>query len=212
MNMETLKTDLAKTDPTYYKAKLTPEIVELGAYDYLTIGGQSSPEDTQFLNAIEAIYAVAYGIKFLCKAEDNDFTVPKMECHWYIAGGPERQHLFAETPRDQWHWQIKIRMPEMVESGHYFKAIHNAKRKKPELDLDGVKLEYLQEGTCAQILHLGSYEEELPSIAKVHDLIRKENHQICGYHKEIYLNDPRKTSAEKLKTILRYQIKRNDIR
>ncbi|MEQ8472121.1 MAG: GyrI-like domain-containing protein [Marinoscillum sp.] len=206
--MEMLKTDLTKTDRTYYSAKKSAEIVELDSYGYLTIRGQSSPEDSRFLSAIETIYTVAYDIKFLCKAEDNDFTVPKMECHWYVSGGLSAQHQFTETPRNLWLWQIKIRMPDMVESDHFFKAIHQSREKKPDLNFDIVKFEYLKEGVCAQILHLGSYEEEMPSINKIHELLDLEGYEITGYHKEIYLNDPRRVAPEKLKTILRYQIEK----
>lgn len=206
--MEALKTDLTKSDPAYYKAKTAAEIVALDTYGYLTLSGQSSPDDPKFWNAVESIYTVAYGIKFLCKAEDNDFTVPKMECHWFISGGPAEQHKFTQTPKDLWLWQIKIRMPDMVESDHFFRSIHQSKTKKPDHNFDNIKFEYLKEGICAQILHLGSYNDEAPSISKVHKLIDEEGYRMTGYHKEIYLNDPRRVAPGKLKTILRYQIEK----
>ena len=205
--MELLKTDLTKSDPSYYKAGKNPQLIELGEYYYLTIKGQSSPEDTLFLNALQTIYPVAYGIKFLCKAEDNDFTVPKMECYWYVNGGQEVQKLFMQTPRDEWMWQIKIRMPDFVEHDHFFRAVHNARQKKPDqTNFDDVKFELVREGLCAQILHIGSYEDEAANIDLLHQFIEEQNCQIAGFHKEIYLSDPRRTAPEKLKTIIRYQI------
>ena len=205
--MELRKTDLAKSDPTYYKSTKQPQLVELDTYYYLTMKGQSAPEDQLFLEAIEAIYSVAYGIKFLCKAEDNDFVVPKMECFWYVAGGAENQKDFASTPRNEWMWQINIRMPDFVEQNHFYRAIHQAREKKSKLNnFDSVKFQLINEGLCAQALHLGSYEEEGPTIEKLHEFIGNEGLVISGYHKEIYLSDPRRVAPEKLKTIIRYQV------
>ncbi|WP_421872731.1 GyrI-like domain-containing protein [Marinoscillum sp.] len=207
--MEMLKIDLSKSDSTYYKAAKSPEIVQLGEYNYLTISGQSSPESPLFLNAIEAIYSVAYGIKFLCKAEDNDFVVPKMECYWFVQGGPENQKRFADTPRDEWMWQIAIRLPDFVEENHFVRSQHQAREKKKELTaIESVKLQKITEGLCAQVLHLGSYEEEEPTIQKLHAYITNQNLVISGYHKEIYLSDPRRVAPEKLRTIIRYQVSR----
>ncbi|MEQ8582220.1 MAG: GyrI-like domain-containing protein [Marinoscillum sp.] len=208
--METLesKLDLTKADPLYYKAKATPALVHLGAYYYLTISGQSAPEDPRFIQAIEAIYAVAYGIKFLNKAEDNDFVVPKMECNWWIAGGLEQQHLFAQAPRSKWHWKVSIRMPDMVASDHFFRAVHLAKTKKAHMKaLEDVKFESSQEGLCVQILHRGSWEDEEPSIRQLLDFVKANRMEITSYHKEIYLTDPKRVAPEKLKTILRYRVK-----
>lgn len=205
--MELLKTDLTISDPTYYKVGANPQVVELGDYYYLTIGGQSSPVNPLFLSAIEAIYSVAYGIKFISKAEDNDFVVPKMECYWYVNGGREVQHLFQKTPRNEWMWRIVIRMPDFITHDHFFRAVHNARIKKTELsNFDELKFELIQEGLCAQVLHIGSYDNEGPTIEKLHGFIASQNYQISGYHKEIYLSDPRRVAPEKLKTIIRYQI------
>ncbi len=205
--METLKTDLFKEDPTYYQIGTTPKMVQLGTYYYLSIAGQSAPEAEPFLSSIQVVYAVSYGIKFLCKAEDHDFTVPKMECHWFVDGGPEKQHLFTETPREEWRWQIKIRMPKFVTPDHFSRAMHNVRKKKPELAyFDELKFELIQEGPCAQVLHHGSYDDEGPTIERLHGFIADHQLQITGYHKEIYLSDPRRVAAEKLKTIIRYQV------
>lgn len=205
--MEQLKKDLTKTDPNYYKVGKEPDIRTIDSFYYLTVGGKSAPEDQKFLTAIETIYAIAYGIKFLCKAEDNDFTVPKMECFWSIEGGLEVQHQFAQTPRTEWVWKIVIRMPDFVEQGHFFRSVENARGKKTGLNFTEIKYELLEGGLFAQILHIGSYENEEPTLQKLHGLIEQKNLQIAGYHREIYLNDPRKTAEEKLKTILRYRVK-----
>ncbi len=206
--MELTKINLQQSDKTYYSAKKEPQLVHLDSYYYLSISGKGDPNGELFMKAIEGIYSIAYGIKFLCKGEDNDFTVPKMECLWWINGGLENQRNFIKAKRNDWNWKILLRMPEVVDSSHYFKAVSNAKQKKPELIsiLEQVKFELINEGDCVQILHLGSYEEETPNILKMINYIQENGWKITNYHKEIYLTDPRKTATEKLKTILRYQV------
>jgi hypothetical protein len=208
--METLtdKLDLVKADRNYYHAGRNPELRDLDAYYYLTCEGIGDPNKAPFLKAIEQLYAVAYQIKFLCKKEDMDFVVPKMEGFWWIAGGPEVQHLFPQTPPDQWHWKIVIRMPDYVEADHYYRAVHQVENKKPELLKNNpVKYELINEGRAVQILHIGSYDEEKPTIDKLLNFARENGLEISGHHHEIYLSDPRKVPAEKLKTILRYAVK-----
>lgn len=203
-NTETMnKLDLTKTDKTYYTAKKTPQIIDATPYNYLTINGVSSPEDSVFLNAIESIYAVAYSVKFSFKEEGKDFVVPKMEGQWW-SEGPQ---LFEETPRDEWHWNIAIPMPEFVNKSDVERAIQVAISKKGSSQLSEVQFRPLKEGKCVQILHLGSYEEEAPTLEKLFAFVAEQGLEINGYHHEIYLSDPRKTEKHKLKTILRYPVK-----
>ncbi|MEM9325062.1 MAG: GyrI-like domain-containing protein [Bacteroidota bacterium] len=201
------KTDLTKTHPAYYKAQRTPEIVDLEPYYYLSVSGQCAPEDRQFLDAIEMLYAVGYAIKFDYKAQDLDFVVPKMECFWWIEGGVESQEAFEQAPRESWCWKIVIRMPDFVEHLSYFRAIQAVKSKKPEMEeIEQVKYELINEGMSAQVLHLGSYEAESPTISRLFQFIQGQGMKIGGYHHEIYLSDPRRTPVEKLKTIIRYAV------
>lgn len=208
--METLvdKLDLQKADPNYYKATGTPELRDLDTYYFLTISGKSSPESEQFHQAIEILYAIAYIIKFTCKAEDNDFVVPKMEGYWWIDGGLEAQHNFSNTPRDEWNWKIVIRMPDFVEEDHFNRSCYKVQLKNPELAIDKARFERINEGLVVQCLHLGSYEQEEPTIMCILEFIQKNDLVIDGYHHEIYLSDPRRTPEEKLKTILRYAVKK----
>lgn len=203
--MKHSKIDLQKSDPCYYKASEHPQWVTLKPYPCLTISGQSAPEDQRFLDALSSIYPVAYGIKFLCKGEDYDFTVPKMEAYWFVKGGSEVQHLFSQTPRDEWMWKIAIRMPDLVDDNHRTRALANLRDKK-QLNFSQVKLEYVDGGLFAHLLHVGSYKNEQESVSSLHAFILKNHHTIAGHHCEIYLNDPRRTAEEKLKTIIRYRV------
>ncbi len=202
------KLNLEKEDPNYYKVGFEPEMRDLEPYYYLAISGKCSPYDDEFNMAIEKLYAVAYAIKFICKAEDMDFVVPKMEGIWWIDGGLEAQKKFTDTPASEWNWRIIIRMPDFVEGDHYYRGVQTVKSKTPGLLADDeVKLELINEGRCVQVLHLGSYETEEPSVMKIIGYVEENELEITGYHHEIYISDPRKTPVERLKTILRYPVK-----
>lgn len=200
------KLDLLKADKVYYWADDCPRLVDLDSYYYLTHSGKGSPSEELFNLAIERLYAVAYNIKFLCKAMDLDFVVPKMEGQWWIDGGMEVQHKFPDTPESEWNWKIMIRMPDFVEADHFYRAVQLVKQKKPNLLADQVKLELAKSTRCVQILHIGSYHEERPTIDKLIGFVKENGLEINQHHKEIYLNDPRRTPEHKLRTIIRYGV------
>ena len=98
-------------------------------------------------------------------------------------------------------------MPDFVEQSVYFRAMESVKARKPEMTaIDQVKFELINEGRSAQILHLGSYDEEASTIEKLHQFITEQGLKMVGKHHEIYLSDPRRTAPEKLKTIIRYAV------
>lgn len=197
------KLDMTKAYPEYYKAKLTPQLVDLEPYHYLTTEGVSAPEDPLFNSAIEQCYAVAYGIKFICKAQGMDFTVPKMEAFWWVTGDLP----YDETPRSEWHWKIMFRMPDFVGDAEFNQAV-TASLNKGKLSANHqLAFEEVHEGRSVQIMHLGSYENEKESLDKLHVFMKEYGLEMNGHHHEIYLSDPRKTPEEKLKTILRYAVK-----
>lgn len=197
------KLDMTKAYPEYYKAKMTPQVVDLEPYYYLTIEGVSAPEDPLFESAIEQCYAVAYGIKFICKAQDMDFTVPKMEAFWWVTGGLS----YDETPRNEWHWKIMFRMPDFVGDSEFKEAVTAALNKGKLSANHQLKFEQIHEGRSVQIMHLGSYDEEKESLDKLNAFMKEFGLEMNGYHHEIYISDPRKVAVDKLKTILRYAVK-----
>ncbi|MDN5214661.1 GyrI-like domain-containing protein [Fulvivirgaceae bacterium BMA12] len=201
--MNTLKLDLIKSHPAYYKAKRTPRIVELDTYKYLTISGQSAPEDPLFTGAIEAIYPVAFAIKFVFKEEDQDFVVPKMEGQWWV----DDERPFEQVPRNEWHWRILMRMPQFVDSNTVEMVKEKLLKKGKTARINDVGFQTLREGKCIQMLHIGSYEEEEKTIEQILQKMQEENLQMNGYHHEIYISDPMRTPSWKLKTIIRYPVK-----
>ncbi|MEL6562621.1 MAG: GyrI-like domain-containing protein [Bacteroidota bacterium] len=201
------KLDLLKADANYYKVGKKPEIRDLDTYYYLSVSGKCAPEDQEFLVAIEALYKVAYTIKFMLKENELDFVVPKMEGFWWVDGGAENQENFNKIPRSEWNWKILIRLPDFVEEEHFTRAKYVAEEKKADFEaIKQVNYEKINEGKCAQILHVGSYEEEKASLDVLYEFIEANGYKINNYHHEIYLSDPRRTAPEKLRTILRYGI------
>lgn len=197
------KLDLFKTDKNYYKSSPEPAIIEIPATNYLSLKGLSSPEDEQFLCAIEAIYAVAYSLKYTSKVLGHDFVVPKMEGQWWV----ESELPFEEVPREEWHWNILIRLPDFITPQQVDKSAEEVVNKNNLTQANEVNFITLMEGTCVQILHIGSYDNEKGTLEKMMSYIQDRGKVINGYHHEIYISDPRKTPSEKLKTLIRYPIR-----
>ncbi|MEO1256708.1 MAG: hypothetical protein AAFY41_17735, partial [Bacteroidota bacterium] len=175
------KLDLKKEDQNYYSATKIPQLKDLDSYYYLSLAGRCDPKSEGFLRAIDKLYTVAYSIKFICKSEDMDFVMPKMEGFWWIDGGIEAQHKFAETPANEWNWKIVIRMPDFVEGDHYYRAIQKVKAKNSDLlKNDEIKFELINEGLCVQGLHIGSFYQEEPTIAKIMEFIQENGLQVAG--------------------------------
>jgi hypothetical protein len=197
------KLDLAKEYKSYYKAGKNPELVEFGEAAYLVIDGKGEPAGEVFVNSVEALYPLAYGIKKFCKEQDNDFGVPKLEGLWWVEGDTPA----LETPPSEWQWKLLIRMPEFVtEELMLSQQPDVAKKKKNEL-IHKITFERFAEGTCVQVMHIGPYATEPETIKRLREFAVEKGVSIHGLHHEIYLSDPRKTEPEKMKTIIRYPVK-----
>lgn len=189
---------------TYYEASHEPTLINVGPLHCLTVAGTGSPygDDSDFMQAIEALYPVAFSIQQQTREEGNDFVVPKMEALWWVPEGM----VFEETPPHQWCWKILIPMPECVSESHFLQAKQLVDNKKDLPMLEQVRWERVHEGPSAQILHIGSYEAEKPTLEKLYAFVHQQGKRLHGRHHEIYLNDPSKTPVERLQTILRYPV------
>lgn len=187
------------------KATADPQIVEVPPIDFLMIDGRGDPNGApEYEAALEALYTLAYGLKFARKRRDPnlDFKVPPLEGLWWA----EDMSLFTMTDRDLWQWTMMIAMPETVTEDDLAEAAVEALRKGKTEAVRRVRLERYHEGLCAQILHVGPYSAEPPTIARLHAFIAAEGYTRTGKHHEIYLGDPRRTAPEKLKTVIRQPI------
>ena len=197
------KLDLVKEYKAYYKAGAKPEIVEFDTAKYLTIEGKGEPAGEVFVSKVEALYPLAYGIKKVCKEQENDFGVPKLEGLWWVEGNT---HVL-EVPRSEWCWKLLIRMPEFVTKEMMLSIQPEvAKKKKNEL-IQEISFEKIAEGKCVQIMHIGPYSTEPETINTLMEFMAENGLSVNGLHHEIYLSDPRKTEPSKMKTLIRYPVK-----
>mgnify|MGYP001337065923 CR=1 FL=1 len=196
------KIDLTKTDAEYYKANKTPKQLNLNPLPYLQVVGVGAPEGDSYQKSIEAIYQVAYTLKFKYKEREQDFVVPKLETFWWVESGLP----FAETPREHWHWKLAMRLPELVEVAEVTQTLYEASTVGENPMVSNLFFAELNEGKCIQAMHVGPYDEQGPTIDKLMEFANDEQLSIIGQHHEIYISDPRKAKPENLKTIIRYAV------
>lgn len=196
------KTDLSKEQKYHYKAKATPELVTIAPANYITLEGNGAPEAPGFKAKVRALYSVAYNIKKISKLQQQDFKVPGLEGLWWTQSGDD----IAVRPTEEWYWKLMIQLPEFVTVADFRQAVALAAKKGPQ-HFEEMLFERLPGALSVQILHVGPYDEEAPSLEKLYAYIKQHQLEISGVHHEIYLNDPSKTAKEKLKTILRLDVR-----
>lgn len=206
--------DFKKEYREYYLPKDRPAIVEIPRANFVAVRGRGDPNapDGDYQRAVGVLYAVAYTIK-MSKLGDHrmdgyfDFVVPPLEGFWRMPGGGD----FDYSDKSALEWISCIHLPDFVTPEAFRWAVEAASVKKK---LDCSKAEYLtlSEGLCVQIMHLGSYDSEPASVARMCEYIAAE-----GYaedmsderlHHEIYLSDPRKAPPEKWRTVIRHPIRK----
>jgi hypothetical protein len=199
----TAKLDLYKLHKSEYVAPRKPVIVRVKSAQYLTIDGRGAPGGPRFTACIGALYGAAFTIKMTRKfAGKQDYAVCKLEGQWFFGGDP------AEIPREKWKWKLMIRTPDFVSPKDLKAAVETLlKRGKPR-EIEEVALEIIDEGDCVQMLHVGPYEKECESMALMRSSAGASGLALGGPHHEIYLSDPRRVPAERLKTILRSPTRR----
>jgi len=207
--METL--DLTKKHKTYFTAKAKPELIDIEPAQFLSITGVGDPSNEAFSEKIQALYSTAYTIKFTFKALQKDFKVSKLEGQWWFDENKHEGHSMAETalnvPRDVWEYRLLIRMPDFINEDDVNTAVNTVVSKKDILLAKEVELFEMAEGKCVQMLHIGPFSKEMETLKQMEIFMNENNLLKNGLHHEIYLSDFRKTSEDKLKTILREPVK-----
>ncbi|MBI4503322.1 MAG: GyrI-like domain-containing protein [Gemmatimonadetes bacterium] len=197
------KIDLRSEFKTLFRAsRKNPVLLEVPELQYLTLHGRGDPNGADFQLSVNALYSLAYTLRFrLKKRGELEYSVMPLEGLWWMPG----HATFDPQRSDDWHWTLMILQPSEISGQQVADALAEACAKKPELEtiLRAVRLESFREGRCAQMLHVGSYATEGSTIEKLHHFIRAAGGRPTGNHHEIYLSDPRRSTPEKLKTILR---------
>jgi len=182
------------------------DLVDVPTMAFLKIDGQGDPNTAPaYANAIGWLYSLSYAMKFASKATlGKDYTVPPPEALWWA----DDMRDFTAGNKSAWRWTQMIMVPEFVTRPMFEMALEKTRQKlgQPPASL---RLENFDEGLSVQILHIGSYADEAPTIARLHaEFIPQNGLAENGLHHEIYLSDPRKTVPAKLKTIIRQSVRR----
>ena len=178
------------------------EIVEVPQMNFLMIDGEGDPNTSQeFKNAVEALFSLSYAIKFMIKKGEAgiDYGVLPLEGLWWA----DDMSSFSIENKEHWKWTLMIMQPEFVTREMVEKAKEEVRKKKNLYALPLVRFESFAEGKAAQIMHIGPFSEEGPTVEKIHVFIEYSGSQRIGKHHEIYLSDIRRAVPEKWKTIIR---------
>lgn len=207
--------DVKKALKELYQPPTRPTIVDVPQMTFLMVDGAGNPndEDGDYAHAVQALYSLCYTIKMSSKAgaELNgffEFAVPPLEGLWDF---PVDQFDGIHVPKDALTWTSMIRMPEFVTAETLDWARTEVGRKKPDVKTSGVRLGSWREGLSVQIMHIGPYDTEPESVARMHEWAQEQGFVVDlsreRRHHEIYLGDPRRSAPERLRTVVRHPIR-----
>ena len=207
--------DLKKALAPLYNPPRRPVFVDVPELGYLMIDGRGAPDEapagegtdspaTDFQKAFAALFPVIYTIKFALKPSGVVVPVLPLEALWFTA---DDGTFDMNVPREQWGWRVLMAVSNDVTPAVFDAALAEVRRKKGNsASLDRLRLERWREGRSAQVMHVGPYSEERPTIEGLHAFIAAGGCRMRGAHHEIYLGDPRRADPAKLKTVLRQPV------
>ena len=197
------KLDLyAKHKNEYVASATKPGMVRVGPARYLSVTGRSVPNSDEFHRAIGALYNVAFTIKMARKFAGQDYVVTKLEGFWSL----DSASADPPNPTTIWNWELAIRVPPFINTREVRATIDQLVEKGKGDDVRKVGLVDIVEGECVQMLHVGPYTTEQPTLAKMREFAELAGRKFSGRHHEIYFSDPRRVKPEKLRTILRQPV------
>jgi hypothetical protein len=203
-----VKSDFKKQIDTYSAAHGRFSIVTVSSLRFLMIDGHGDPNTAKaYRDALAAIYPVAYKLKFFSKNElDRDYSVMPLEGLWW---SDDMDSFTQARDKSRWDWTLMNMLPDWITQEHLDTARDTVARKGGSAELDAIRLERFDEGLSVQTLHIGSYDDEAPVLDAMHtEFIPANALRMTGKHHEIYLSDARRTSPDRLKTILRQPVAR----
>ena len=206
--------DFKKEYKEFYMPKKRPEIIDVPPMNYIAVRGKGDPneENGAYKQAIGVLYAVAYTLKMSYKTDRRiegffDYVVPPLEGFWWQDGVKGIDY----DKKDRFNWISVIRLPDFIKKDDFECAVKTSAEKK-KIDCSSAEFITVNEGLCAQIMHIGAFDSESESV-ELMDKHLEEN----GYendisdkrlHHEIYLSDARKVAPEKWKTVIRHPIRK----
>jgi hypothetical protein len=198
------KVDFKRELRQLYSASREPHLLDVPVLNYLMIDGHGDPNTAaEYREAVEALFAISYAAKFIVKAAPDgvDYGVLPLEGLWWTAD----MATFSTDDKSAWDWTMLIMQPDLVTAEIFEQALAKTATKGLAAQ-DRVRLERFSEGHSAQIMHVGPYATEQPTIERLHAFTVDQGLQLRGKHHEIYLSDPRRSAPERMKTIIRQPV------
>ncbi|MCI8632625.1 MAG: transcriptional regulator [Lachnospiraceae bacterium] len=204
--------DYKKEYKEFYLPPKKPMILTVPRIQYIAVDGKGDPNDPEgaYKKAISQLYVIAFTIKMSYRGQHQiegyfPYVVPPLEGLWRQNGNDRIDY----TKKEAFEWTSMIRLPEFVTKAELEWAIQEATEKKQQ-DFSGVRYFAYEEGVCVQCMHIGSYDSEMGTLQRMHDFIEEqgyiEDFSQGRRHHEIYLSDPRRTAADRLRTVIRQPI------
>ncbi len=182
-------------------------VVDIPEFSFLMVDGKGDPNTSQeYKDVVEALFAVSYGLKFSVKRGKTavDYGVLPLEGMWWA----DDPIAFNEGNKAKWKWKAMIRQPMFITEELFKEVVEEVRKKKNPSALPKMRFQIFREGLSAQIMHIGPYSAEKPTIEKIRKFMVENGFDFNGHHHEIYIGDPRRSAPEKLKTVIRQPIKR----
>ena len=206
--------DYKKEYKEFYMPEKKPSIVMVPSMNYIGVRGKGDPneEEGEYKQSIGLLYGIAYTIKMSKKGDHQmdgyfDFVVPPLEGFWWQDGVKGVDY----SRKEDFRWISLIRLPDFVTRDEFQWAVEEGTRKKKK-DFSKVEFLSIDEGLCVQCMHIGPYDAEPETVARMHEFIDQQGYTLDitdeRHHHEIYLSDARKVAPEKLKTVIRHPIKK----
>ncbi|MBN1524523.1 MAG: GyrI-like domain-containing protein [Spirochaetales bacterium] len=208
MAAEKNKIDLKKAlKELYNPGKKEPAFVTVPQMPFIMIDGEGNPNNSKlFEECCEVLYGLSYTLKFMAKQiKENpfDYIVMPLEGLWY-ADDPS---VFLKEKKEKWKWTLMVMQPEQITPAMYVQAVEQLRKKKNPAMLGQERFDTYNEGLSVQIMYIGPYSKESPTIARLHQSARDNGYILHGPHHEIYLSDPRRSNPDNLKTIIRQPVR-----
>jgi hypothetical protein len=206
------KLDLRKKYKNLYQpSSKKVELVDVPLFNFAMIDGEIEPGYSPgtspcFQEALQALYGIAYTLKFMSKLHKEnpiDYSVMALEALWWVEG-----RKFDITLPEGWRWTAMMLQPDHITQEMYNEALEQLRKKKPGPGLEKLRFESFREGLSVQIMHIGPYADEPASIEKLNTFAHENGYILSGKHHELYLGDPRRADPARLKTVLRHPVER----
>lgn len=203
------KIDYRKELKEFYRpSPKAPSLVEVPTMNFLMVDGRGNPNTSQeFEDAVAALYGLSYTLKFMLKGSGTpEYTVMPLEGLWWNPANKKFNWQNDKWDWDEWVWTLMIAQPGHISADDFKAARAELKKKKDPPALSKVRFKEFAEGPSAQIMHIGPYSEEGPTVSTLHGFVKESGHRLRGKHHEIYLSDPRRADPMKMKTIIRHPV------